>query len=94
MPVLAARSQLQPTADYTEESTIRAIGAQHADITVSDAAVFMQIAYQRSRGIAGEFGLEERVLPRSLVISNEPISGIRFRNATATQATVDVTLSS
>jgi hypothetical protein len=94
MPTLATLVEAVTSDDYTAAATVEASGARNADITVSDTAVMMQVAHQTMPGVPGAYGLEERVLPRSLIISDEPIYGVRFRSAIAgTPGTVDVTLS-
>ena len=92
MPVVASKTNQTVTTSTPLEIT--ALNARSAQVTISDAACYVALAYRPAPGVPGAYGPEERWMPTTTVISDEPIYGIRIRSAVTGQtATVDVSLS-
>lgn len=91
--VLATLLAASTSDDYTSAATVEARGARGCDITISNNAVIMQIAYEQMPGVPGQYGREERLTPRLLSISDEAIYGVRFKSAVISKpAVIDVSL--
>lgn len=89
MPLLATLNNVTTANGYTPAATAQVPSrfdiATDASITITGAAVYMQIAEIGKGPIAaqGAWGIEEFVPPKMIEMSEARIGGIRFRSAVA-----------